>query len=114
MSIYSCSTSSLITALARNEHETHNFYKQVWLADDVSYAGDIDGIHCWWGKLRSLGPGYGYYPEPSKTVLIVNPEKLSYAIQMFGNSGVTITCEGKRHLGAVVGTTGYKEKYDVI
>ena len=39
-----------------------------------------------------------------KTVLIVNPEKLSYAIQMFGNSGVTITCEGKIHLGAVVGT----------
>ena len=47
----------------------------------------------------------------TKTVLIVNPEKLSYAIQMFGNSGVTITCEGKRHLGAVVGTTEYKEKY---
>ena len=53
-----------------------------------------------------------YHPKPSKTVLIVkHPEQLQYAKEIFGDTGITIGTEGERHLGAVVGSAEFKEKY---
>ena len=52
------------------------------------------------------------HPNPSKTVLIVkNQADLSRAQKMFGHLGVIVTCEGQRHLGAVVGTNEFRQAY---
>ena len=59
-------------------------------------------IRDYWGKLTVLGPKYGYFPKASKSYLIVKEDKLGEAMNVFNDSNVNITIEGKRHLGAVI------------
>ena len=40
-------------------------------ADDVTAAGKIIQLKNWWKMLCLLGPKFGYYPEASKSWLIV-------------------------------------------
>ena len=49
--------------------------------------------------------------DGSKTWLIVNEEKLEEATIVFEGTGVAITAEGKRHLGAAIGTHDFVERY---
>ena len=57
------------------------------------------------------GKKYGYYVNESKSWLIVKSlELVSEANTIFGKS-VNITNEGKRHLGAVIGSQKYKGQY---
>ena len=86
---------------------------QVWFADDASAAGNLKGLYNWWQKLVAIGPSYGYFPHPGKTTLIVKPDYVEEAKTSFGNTGVTIDVEGKRHLGAVIGMPSFKEKFMV-
>ena len=55
--------------------------------------------------LKRIGPAYGYYPKPAKTYLILKDQSMQQrAEELFGRDGVKITAEGKRHIGAVIGT----------
>ena len=64
---------------------------------------------------------YGYYPKPSKCILITKPDRVDRANEIFKGSGIEavaegckesgISCEGTRHLGAAVGTTDFKRSY---
>ena len=65
----------------------------------------------WWDELGTSGPKYGYYPLARKTVLIVKPEYEETAKDIFAGSGVKITTGGERHMGAVIGSADFKEKY---
>ena len=65
----------------------------------------------WWNELCASGPKYGYFPLASKTVLIVKPQHEELAKTIFGGSGVKITTSGERHMGAVIGSTTFKEEY---
>ena len=58
-----------------------------------------------------MGPGYGYFPNARKTVLIVKEEHLEKAKNLFGGRGVIITTQGQRHLGAAIGSVGFRERY---
>jgi hypothetical protein len=49
------------------ELEDAILWRQLWFADDSSVIGNIDSIRIWFNKLISIGPLYGYYPEPSKS-----------------------------------------------
>ena len=51
-----------------------------------------------------LGPAFGYYSNAMKTWLIVKEHHLDKANDQFNDSGISITTEGKRHLGAAIGT----------
>jgi len=48
---------------------------QTWYADDSSMAAMLQNIISWFRQLIEQGPGYGYFPEPSKSVLVVNEEE---------------------------------------
>ena len=85
--------------------------KEVAFADDFTVAGKLTSIRDYWGKLTVLGPKYGYFPKASKSYLIVKEDKLGEARNVFNNSNVSITIEGKRHLGAVIGSNEYREEY---
>ena len=66
----------------------------------------------WWEKLNSVGPKFGYYPKPSKTFLIVkDASSIEKAKEVFGNTGITITTEGERHLGAAIGSEEFRTQY---
>ena len=105
MAMYTISTVPLIHQLSNES------IKQAWFADDASAAGDLSALRQWWDHLVQIGPEYGYYPNAPKTWLIVREESFSQAIQVFQDSGVFITKEGKRHLGAAVGTDSFKTTY---
>ena len=53
----------------------------------------------------------GYYPKPSKSWLVVKPEKEEEARQIFADTGIQITTEGRKYLGGYVGTRAGAVKY---
>ena len=58
------------------------------------------------------GRKHGYHVKPSKSWLILkDPNKLEEAATIFRNSPIKITADGKRHLGASLGTDDYKISY---
>ena len=80
-------------------------------ADDFSAGGSVENLHHWWKVLCQLGPKFGYFPEASKCWLIVKPEAYDKATSAFKDTDIKITVEGKRHLGAIIGSSEYKEHY---
>ena len=68
-------------------------------------------IENWWDELREAGPPLGYYPNSKKCWLIVKPEKEGRAKEMFAGTGINITTEGCKHLGAALGSRSYLEQY---
>ena len=59
----------------------------------------------------TLGPAYGYNVKPSKSWLIVKTEHLDLAKKVFAGCGIGITTEGKRHLGAAIGSPTFVKHY---
>ena len=85
--------------------------KQSGFADDLSGAGTIDSLKIWWDKIIELGPKIGYFAKPSKSWLIVKPHFFEQAKEVLKNSGLQITTQGRRHLGAVVGSEEFKKEF---
>ena len=104
---YSLSTKPLINQLNLSSNT-----KQVWYADDASGAGKLQDLGKWWTRLNEIGPAYGYFPKPSKTVVILkDPNKLDEAMHIFGPHGVTVSTDGERHLGASLGSANFRDHY---
>ena len=59
---------------------------QAWYVDDSAAAGTLRKFREWWDLLCVNGP-----------------KLLPAAKFLFGDSGIEITCDGERHLGAVIG-----------
>ena len=85
--------------------------QQVWFADDATAGGKLHQLHTWWCKLHNIGPTFGYYANPNKTWLIVKDKYLPIAKELFSDTGVNITTEGKRHLGAALGAEPFVSTY---
>ena len=85
--------------------------RQVWYADDAAATGKIAKLRGWWDELSRLGPSYGYFPNASKTWLVIKKEFQLEATTIFGNTQVKITSEGRPHLGAPLGCPEYVSKF---
>ena len=109
MAIYAMAISPLLDILIATTEDQNN--KMSAFADDVSESGRLVSLRSWWSNLLQCGPKYGYYPQPSKSWLIVKPDMLEEARTIFEGTGVQITTEGERHLGAVIGSEEYKRGY---
>ena len=99
MSMYALGILQLIKEL---DHLT----RQVWFAADASAGGKLAQLREWWDLVVTVGPGYGYFANPSMTWLIVKPEHLSSATKFFHDC-----TEGKRHLGAALGEKSTIDSY---
>ena len=52
-----------------------------------------------------IGPQYGYFPNASiKTWMVVKKKNFEEAQAVYEGTGVNVTQEGKRNLGATLGT----------
>ena len=111
MGTYALGILSLIHFLLQFISINHLSAKEVDFADDFKVAGKLTSIRDYWGKLTVLGPKYGYFPKASKSYLIVKEDKLGEARNIFNDSDVNITIEGKIHLGVVIGSNEYREEY---
>ena len=106
MSMYSISLQPLISLL-----HNRSTAKQCWFAGDATGAGSIEEVKQSWDELREAGPPLGYYPNSKKCWLVVKPEKEGRAKEMFAGTGINITTEGRKHLGAALGSQSYHEQY---
>ena len=79
--------------------------KQVWFADDSNAIGRLKTLKDWWlhVHLTNLGPELGYFPNASKTTLVVKEDFIDEATTLFRDSGIGITVEGQRMPGAACG-----------
>ena len=67
MSIYGIAILPLIQKLQGS-------YRQLWFADDASAGGKITQLKDWWTRMQSIGPSFGYHPNPSKTWLLTKEQ----------------------------------------
>ena len=71
---------------------------QGWYADDAQAAGRLEQLRNWWDLLVKHGPAYGYYPKPSKTVLVVKRDQHVAAQRIFMGTGIRVKAGGARAL----------------
>ena len=85
--------------------------KEAVFVEEFSVAGSLNSIKNYWEKLTAFDPKYDYFPKPAKSYLIVKEQKLMEAWNLFNNSRVNITAEGKSHLGGDSGSAEYRDDY---
>ena len=105
MAMYAVAITPLIRSLEDDK------IKQVWFADDATAGGALTGLRKWWDLIVERGPAFGYFPNPTKTCLVVKEESAAMAKEVFQGTGISVTEEGKRHLGAAIGTQTFIERY---
>ena len=109
LAAYGIGLTPLLVILSKGEVE--EAWKQVAFADDISGIGKLIFLRIWWDLINKYGPLLGYYPKATKSWLIVKPEYLESAKEMFKGTGINITDHGRKHLGAVIGSEEYKREY---
>ena len=102
MAIYAIGTTPLLDLLAESTEE-----RETAFADDITAAGKIDGLRKWWDELTTTG----YFPKPSKSRLIVKPERYDEVVAIYNGTNIQISLEGSKHLGAVIGSENFKRTY---
>ena len=109
MAAYGIGLTPLLDVLSRGEVD--EAWKQVAFADDISGVGKLLFLRIWWDLVNKYGPLLGYFPKASKSWLIVKPDHFEAATDMYKGTGINITDEGRKHLGAIVGSKKCKEEY---
>ena len=85
---------------------------QVWLADDATGAGTLQNLKMWWDCIVESGIRFGYLVKNEKLWLILKDHaSQQLAAEIFDGTNINITCEGKRHLGAAIGTREFHQEY---
>ena len=91
---------------------TSSNVNHVCLADDVTGAGSLKDLRNWWDTIISQGSKIGYYVNETKSWLIIKNElQLDEAKRIFNTTGIKFTTEGKRHLGATIGSADFRKTY---
>ena len=111
MVIYAIAIIPIILILVEIRMQDNNYTKTAAYADDLTVAGRIDQMRIWWNTLCGLGPKFGYFPEGSKSWIVVRKNAKDRAQTIFDNTKIKITTDSKRHLGAVAGTANFQQNY---
>ena len=88
-----------------------NTVNHIWYADNASAGGKLDNLRSWWNKINEIGPLFSYHPNAHKSWLIVREALLPMAREVFSNSEVDISMEGKTYLGAPLSTSSFLETF---
>ena len=97
MFMYAIGTLPLVHSLRNPAQLT-----QIWYADYASVCGHLENVYEWFSQLRSRGPDFGYFPEPSKSFLLVSDKHRSVAERLFGCLGVQVV-NGHHFLSGYLG-----------
>ena len=85
---------------------------QVWLADDATGAGTLQNLKKWWDCIVEEGKRFGYIVNNEKSWLIIKDgAALQHATTLFAGTNINVTTEGKRHLGAAIGSEAFHKAY---
>ena len=100
MILYGVATLPLIRLL--KAEFTPQKLNQTWYADDGAAGANFSVLKHFLKRLEELGPQFGYFPEPSKSFLVVRTHNLESAKTAFAESGLNVVT-GKRYLGGFIG-----------
>ena len=111
MLIYALSVIPLMLIVLEITYTKINFDAElVAYADNISAAGSISILRYRWHTLCKLAPTFSF-PEPAKSWLIVTSDCSNKAIHIFKDTDIQLTAQGKRHLGAALGMSQFKDDY---
>jgi hypothetical protein len=89
-----------------SDNSRRNFQRwNNWYADDVGAGGKFDAIRQF-TRLKEIGPNFGYFPEPSKSILIVPLHSFEHASTAFVHLGFKITTGSRYLVGGFIGEKG--------
>ena len=75
---------------------------QPWCADDAGAGGTFQKILEHFRDLHARGTARGYYPDPTKSILVVDPGNVAWAEEHFRGLGSRVVT-GHRYLGGYIG-----------
>ena len=62
----------------------NDYNKMMGFADDATASENLEALRRWWDTLMQIGSNYGYYPQPTKSWLIVKENKLEEVVGCLG------------------------------
>jgi len=107
MAYYATAMMPLVQRLEASCPET----SQKWYADDDAAAGTVRHLHKYWLDIKEEGPKFGYNPNAQKSVLLVKPDHLEEAQELFADTNIVLTCDGSTYLGAAIGTEDFRKDF---
>ena len=105
MEFYALGTTPLVNTL----QITLLKVRQVRLADYISGAGSLGDLIIWWKNVISEGKKNGFLVNEKKNwVILKDSGHLQEALRLLSNTGIKVTTEGQRHLGAAISTSNFR------
>ena len=105
MLMYGAGLLPLTLNVKKPKERVQNLY-----ADDSACGGKLIAIRDWLIEVIFHGPKSGYFPEPSKSFLIVKEGKEDQAKELFEEFGVEIV-QSKKFLGGCLGESNEVKKF---
>ena len=104
---------ALETIKIQNHLRTASKVKQVWLVDDTTGAGSLKSLKKYnIINIIEEGGRYRYYVHESKTWFVLKNRKLLKKTEiLYIENKINVTPEGKRLLGAVIGSNDFQTKH---
>ena len=109
--VYAIGIIPLILRTVANLKKQGTDTKAAGYADDLFGGGKLHVLKIMWDFIKKWGPDFGYYQQADKTWIIVKPQHLKKAQIIFHGTDINITTDGKKHLGASIGSIMYRKQY---
>ena len=112
MAIYGIRVTPLINMLIDilpNEYSAN--INVMFYADDFSAAGNLQDLRRWWSGLTEIDRKFGYYPERTKTWLVVKSSASEKIESVFLGAKIKITAERRIYLGGSIDSWKFKDLY---
>ena len=91
-----------VLPLIRELRSYHPQSTQPWYADDAGAGGTFQQVQAHFWDLQVRGPVRGYCPEPTKSILVVDPGNVAWAEDHFRGLGIWVVT-GHHYLGGFIG-----------
>ena len=72
-----------VLPLIRDLRRDHPCFTQPWYADDAGAGGKFGDVMAHFRDLQLRGPAQGYFPEPTKSILVVAERNVPRAKEYF-------------------------------
>ena len=94
--------SIVIIPLIKRLKLTYPDVTQPWYADNDGALDTFENLERYFNILKCNGPAWGYYPDPTKIIMILHPNNLEAEELLFRCRGFKV-CTGARYLGGYIG-----------
>ena len=68
-------------------------------------------LRSWWDIIQTTGPSFGYHANGAKSWLVTKEQYLLHAKELFRDTAVNITSQGRPYLGAALSSDEFYDKF---